>query len=270
MDMQKTQGVHDAETLQHAPLVTFEEADINQLELTLTTLLKSGAHFGHQKARRHPRMDEYIYGTRNGISIIDLEKTIVKLHEALEFLARVQREGKQILFVGTKKQSCDLVAAAARYCGMPYVVGRWLGGTFTNFENIKKRVKYLIKAEESFAKGEFRRYTKFEQMKKVEEIEKMERKMGGLKTMAELPGAVFVTDLKEDDLAVKEARRVGIPVIAIADTNVDPTVAHYPIPANDEAIFSLRFILAHVCKALGKGVVSQNAPMPSTEHKQQM
>lgn len=269
MDMQKMQDVPGVETLQHVPLVTFDEESINQLELTLAALLKHGAHFGHQKARRHPRMDEYIYGTRNGISIINLEKTIEKLHEALEFLARVQKEGKQILFVGTKKQSCDLVVAAARYCGMPYVVGRWLGGTFTNFENIKKRVKYLIKAEESLAKGEFRRYTKFEQMKKAEEIEKMERKMGGLKTMAELPGAVFVTDLKEDDLAVKEAHRVGIPVVAIADTNVDPTVAHYPIPANDDAISSLRFVLAQVCKMLGKGVVVQSTVASPAEHKQQ-
>src|SRR3989344_4126646 len=211
----------------------FADFDFGTLTLTLEDLLKNGAHSGHQKSRRHPKMSRYVYTTRNGISIINLAQTKVQMERTLKFLETVKKSGKKILFVGTKKQARDLILSAARYCKMPYVVERWLGGTFTNFEAIHKRVKYMLKSRESLEKGDYRKYTKFEQMKKTEEIETLEKKMGGIATMDELPGAIFVTDLKADILAVREAHQRKIPIVAIADTNVDPSLAAYIIPAND-------------------------------------
>ena len=230
----------------------FASIDLSKLEVSLEAMLKNGVHFGHQKARRNPKMDEYIFATRKGINIIDLQKTEEKLKEALDFIEKIKKEGKQILFVGTKLQAKDLVEQAAVQCDMPYVVERWLGGTFTNFKVLRTRVKYLIDSEEKLEKGEFKKYTKFEQMKKIEELEKMEKRMGGIKSMAGLPGAIFATSIKEDNLAITEAKKVGIPVIAIADTNVDPAKVDYPIPANDDAISSLRLILSYVCAAISE------------------
>ncbi len=225
----------------------FEEAGVN-----LESMLKNGIHFGHRKSRRHPAMEEYIYTTRQGINIINLGKTAEKLEEALAFIKNVKTEGKKILFISNKKQAADLIKSIAKRLRMPYVVERWLGGTFTNFKVIRQRVRYLKNLREMFEKGELKKYTKFEQMKKMEEIEKLENKIGGIEEMTELPGAIFVVDIKEDYLAIREARKVGIPVIALADTNVDPREANYPIPANDDAISSLRFILGCVGKALSE------------------
>lgn len=230
----------------------FAELDLAKLELSLEVLLKNGVHFGHQKSRRNPKMDEYIFTTRKGINIFDLQKTKEKLEEALEFIKKTKSEGKQILFVGTKMQAKDLVRDVATFVGMPYVIERWLGGTFTNFKVIRGRTRYLVESQEKMEKGEFKKYTKFEQMKKVEELEKMEKRMGGIKFMSELPAAIFATSVKEDALAIAEAKKIGIPVIAIADTNVNPSLVDYPIPANDDAISSLRLILAYACKALVK------------------
>lgn len=230
----------------------FADFDLESLKLDLETMLKAGVHFGHQKSRKDPRMEPYIYTTRKGISILDLEKSLGKLEEALAFLKGIKNSGRKILFVGTKKQVKDIMKSAARASGMPFVVSRWLGGTFTNFKIIRGRAKYLNEGQAKMEKGEFKIYTKFEQMKKAEELEKLEEKMGGIKDMAELPGAVFVADIKEDDLAIKEAKKMGIPVAAIADTNCNPTVVDYPIPANDDAISSVRLILGYVCKALGE------------------
>ncbi len=228
----------------------FADFDFKNLEITLEQMLKAGVHFGHKSSRHHPRMDEYIFTTRKGINIIDLERTLEKLEEAMEFIKSVKKEGKKILFVGTKKQVKDLVKSAAARCEMPYVVERWLGGTFTNFKAIKERVQYFRDLEEKLAKGEFAKYTKFEQMKKKEEQEKLERKLGGIKNMDELPGVILVADAKEDALAIKEAGRVGIPIVALADTNVDPSAIDYPIPANDDAISAVRLILGYLCKAI--------------------
>ncbi|EKE16085.1 MAG: hypothetical protein ACD_11C00034G0001, partial [uncultured bacterium] len=173
-----------------------------------------------------------------------------KVVEALEFIKELRKEGKKVLFVGTKPQLKNLVVSAAKACEMPYVVERWLGGTFTNFKNIRSRTRYLVESQDKMEKGEFQKYTKFERMKKVEELEKMEERMGGIKYMTELPGAIFVTSIKEDRIAIDEAQKMGIPVIAIADTNTDPTLSDYPIPANDDALSSIKLILSYACKAL--------------------
>lgn len=229
---------------------TFEAYNCDNLELSMASLLKAGVHFGHQKSRRNPKMDDYIYTTRNNINIIDLAKTVELTKEALDFIASVKKSGKQILFVGTKKQARDLIVDIAEYTGNPYVVERWLGGTFTNFGNIRRRVRYMTRLQDQIAKGDLKKYTKFEQMKKIEEAEKLDRRMGGIAEMRELPGAIFVTDVDADNLAIREAKNMGIPVIALVDTNVNPEDVAYPIPANDDAVSSLTIMLAHVCKTL--------------------
>lgn len=228
----------------------FTSLDLAKIDGSLEEMMKSGVHFGHQKSRRNPKMDEYIFTTRKGINIIDLQKTQEKLKEALEFMQGIKKSGKNILFVGTKIQAKDLAREVAEASGMPYVSERWLGGTFTNFKIIRGRTRYLVDSEAMMERGEFKKYTKFEQMKKNEELEKMEKRMGGIKNMLELPAAIFATSVKEDSLAIAEAKKMGVPVIAIADTNVDPSQIDYPIPANDDAISSLRLILAYAYKAI--------------------
>ena len=228
----------------------FASFDASKIELSLEEMMKAGVHFGHQKARRNPKMDEFIFTTRKGINIIDLEKTQEKIIEALEFIKEIKKSGKAILFVGTKIQTKDLIKDAAIAVSMPYVVERWLGGTFTNFKVIRGRTRYLVDSEDKLEKGEYKKYTKFEQSRKMEELEKMEKRMGGIKNMAELPGVIFASSIKDDALAITEAQKMGIPVIAVADTNTNPTKIDYPIPANDDAISSLRLILSYVCKAI--------------------
>ncbi len=228
----------------------FEAYDYDNLELSMASLLKAGVHFGHQKSRRNPKMDDYVYTTRNNINIIDLAKTVELTKQALDFIVSVKKSGKNILFVGTKKQARDLIIDIAEYTGNPFVVERWLGGTFTNFGNIRRRVRYMTRLQDQIKKGDLKKYTKFEQMKKVEEAEKLDRRMGGIAEMRELPGAIFVTDVDADNLAVREAQKMRIPVIALVDTNVNPEGITYPIPANDDAVSSLTMMLAHVCKAL--------------------
>ena len=169
----------------------FSKLDLSKIEVSLEEMMKNGVHFGHQKARRNPKMDEYIFTTRKGINIIDLEKTQEKIKQALEFIQSIKKSGKKILFVGTKIQSKNLVRDVSEDSGMPFVSERWLGGTFTNFKVIRTRARYLVDNEAMLAKGEFKKYTKFEQMKKIEELEKMEKRMGGIKNMSELPGAIF-------------------------------------------------------------------------------
>ena len=228
----------------------FVSLDLSKIEQSLEEMMKAGVHFGHQKARRNPKMDEYIFTTRKGINIIDLQKTQEKLEEAIKFIVSVKKSGKHILFVGTKIQAKELVREISDALQMPFVSERWLGGTFTNFKVIRGRTRYLVDSEAMLARGEFKKYTKFEQMKKIEELEKMNKRMGGIKNMADLPGAVFAASIKEDILAITEAKKMGIPVIAIADTNIDPSHVDFPIPANDDAISSLRIILSYVYKAI--------------------
>ncbi|MDP1884007.1 MAG: 30S ribosomal protein S2 [Candidatus Moranbacteria bacterium] len=231
----------------------FADFDFANLAVDMNAMLKAGVHFGHQKSRRNPRMDEYIFGTRNGVNIIDLQKTVSKLDEAVKFIEKTVSEGQEILFVGTKKQVKKLVESGARRCASPYVIDRWLGGTFTNFSAISGRTRFLRDGEEKMKRGEYDKYTKFEQMKIAEELERLERRMGGIKNMLKLPAAIFVTGVIEDDLAIKEAVKRNIPIVAFVDTNVNPGMIDYPIPANEDAVSSLRLMMAHIVKAVLSG-----------------
>ncbi|MFA5994313.1 MAG: 30S ribosomal protein S2 [Parcubacteria group bacterium] len=231
----------------------FVDFDFAGLKIDMNTMLKAGVHFGHQKSRKNPKMDEYIFGTRNGVNILDLQKTVAHLEEATQFIEKIVSEGQDILFVGTKKQVKRLIESAAKKCDSSYVIDRWLGGTFTNFQNISGRTRFLRDGEEKMKRGEYDKYTKFEQMKIAEELERLERRMGGIKHMMRMPGAIFVTGVNEDDLAIKEAIKKNIPIIALVDTNVNPGNIDYPIPANEDAISSLRLMIGYVVKAVLAG-----------------
>ncbi|MCK4525635.1 MAG: 30S ribosomal protein S2, partial [Candidatus Andersenbacteria bacterium] len=202
-----------------------------------------GVHFGHKKSKRHPKMSQYIYTVRNGINIIDLGKTTIKLNEALEYMKDIASKGGVILFVGTKKQARETVKKAAEKCDMPYVTERWLGGTFTNFEKIASSIKRLEKMVSEKESGELeKKYNKKERLEIDREIKRLERKFGGIKTMKKLPEAVFIIDIKEDLTAVTESNSKKVPVVAIVDTNVDPTLVNYPIPSNDDAVGAIKLI----------------------------
>jgi len=209
-------------------------------------MAQAGLHFGHRASRSHPKMKPYIFGVRNTIHIIDMEKSAERFKQALKFLKELISEEKTLLLVGTKIQHKELVKELAKECDLPYVAERWIGGTFTNFKIISKRVDYFKDLEEKKRSGELEKYTKLERSKIDLELKDLEIKFGGIKEMEKLPDAIFVLDMKKDDLAVKEAIMKGIKVIVIADTNVDPTKADFPIPANDDAISSVKYILDKV------------------------
>lgn len=230
----------------------FADFDFAKLDVSLEGLLKAGVHFGHLKSRRHPKMDEYIFTTRKNMNILDLEKTTQRLEAAAAFLAEVVKSGKPILFVGMKKQTHDTVRSLAARLGESYVIDRWLGGTLTNFGMIRGRAKYLNETHDKIGQGAFKKYTKFEQAKKGEEVEKLEKKVGGIKHMEQLPGAIVIADIKEAALVTHEARKMRIPVVGVTDTNTDPSFVDYPIPGNDDALSSLRLLLG----ALGKAVLA--------------
>ncbi len=231
----------------------FADFNFDELKLDINALFKSGAYFGHQKSRRHPKAKEYIYTTKNGIDIIDLQETMLKIKGAQEFIESIASQGKDVLLVGTKRQAKDVIESAGEACQLPYVVERWLGGTFTNFPTISKRTKHLREEQEKIEKGEYEKYTKFEKMKMKEELERLEEKMGGIKNMKELPGAIFVTGVNEDNLAIKEAQKAGVPIIALVDTNVDSSGIEFPIPANEDAVSSLRLLTGYICQAFLSG-----------------
>jgi small subunit ribosomal protein S2 len=239
-------------------MVKTKKADI---KLDSEEMVQVGLHFGHRSSRVHPKMKPYLYGVRNGVHIIDLEKTIEKLKEALKFIQELISEGKVLLLIGTKIQIKDLAKTVAKDCSLPYVSERWLGGTFTNFEIIKKRIEYFKDLERKKKEGELEKYTKKERAKIDRELRNLQIKFGGIKDLTQLPDAIFVLDMKEDEISIKEARMKGIKVIGIADTNVDPTLADYPIPANDDALSSVRYILEKVKEAI------LNTELPSTEAK---
>ncbi len=220
--------------------------DLTKTEIDIREMLKCGVHFGHSKSRKDPRMDKYIFGLKQGINIIDLQKTEEKLKSAIDFIEKLKKNQKQILFVGTKKQAKLLVRAVAKEAEMPYIEERWLGGTFTNFSVIRRRAQYLKDSQEKMKKGGFNKYTKLEKLKKSEELEKLEKRMGGIKAMRELPGAVFIVDIKADEIALKEAISANIPVVALVDTNVNPERVDYPIPANDDATSSVKLMLEYI------------------------
>ncbi len=221
--------------------------------MTIKELLEAGVHFGHQTKRWNPKMKKYLFGERNGIYIIDLQKTLKKFQEAAEFVERVAAEGLPVVFVGTKKQAADVIEEEARRCEQFFVNHRWLGGTLTNFQTIRKSVNRLRQIEETEAKGELERRTKKEAMKLQREREKLNRALEGIKGMDRLPGAIFVIDTKKERIAVREARRLGIPVIAVVDTNCDPEEIDHPIPGNDDAIRAIRLMASRMADAILAG-----------------
>lgn len=234
----------------------------------MTALFQAGAHYGHKTSRWHPKMAPYIHGERGGIHIIDLAKTVEMLDIALGFLSKTTGEGKQVLIIGTKRQAAELVEKLAADADMPYVSVRWFGGLLTNFKTMQGRVKHLKSLEEKMASGELaNRYSKLEVQRFQEEIDRLNYDFGGIKNMSGLPGAVFVTDASSNELAVHEAKKLGIPVVAIVDTNVDPTDVDYPIPANDDAIKSVALILTSVAEALvsGRQTVAKKTAAASVE-----
>ena len=229
--------------------------------VTMKQLLEAGVHFGHQTRRWNPKMAEYIFTERNGIYIIDLQKTVKKLNEAYMFVRDIAAEGGDILFVGTKKQAQDSVKEEAEHCGMPYVNARWLGGMLTNFGTIKKRIRRLAQLKEMEANGTFALLPKKEVIKLNLEIEKLEKFMGGITEMKGQPAALFIVDPRKERIAVAEAHKLGIPVVAIVDTNCDPDEVDYVIPGNDDAIRAVRLIAGAVADAVIEGRQGEaNAP----------
>lgn len=217
---------------------------------SLQDLLDAGTHFGHQTRRWNPKMRKFIFAERSGIYLIDLQKTVKQLAKAADLIKGVALKGDNILFVCTKRQLKAVVESEARNAGAHYVTERWLGGTLTNFQTIKKQIKRLRDLEQGATEGEFENYTKKEQLLFAREREKLSRNLEGLKNMGRLPGALFVVDAKKEKIAVQEANRLGIPVIAIVDTNADPDVITVPIPGNDDAIRSVALITAALCEAV--------------------
>jgi small subunit ribosomal protein S2 len=220
---------------------------------TIKQLLEVGAHFGHQAGRWHPRMKSYIFTKRNGIHIIDLEQTAPKLDRACDFVRQMVAEGGTLLFVGTKKQAQESVVEEAQRCGMYYVNQRWLGGMLTNFTTIQARIDHLVRLEDQQSRGEFGRLSKKEVLKIGKEIEKLNQQMGGFKEMTSLPNALFIIDLVKEKIALAEARRMGIPVVSIVDTNCNPDDADYPVPANDDAIRAIKLICGKIADAVLEG-----------------
>lgn len=221
--------------------------------VAMKALLESGAHFGHQTKRWNPKMKPYIFTARNGIHILDLQKTITGLTSAYQFVTETVAGGGKVLFVGTKKQAQEAIGEEAARSSQYYITQRWLGGTLTNFVTIRKRLRYLADLEAQRDRGDFARLTKAEGLKLGQEIEKLNRVFAGLKAMERLPGALFIVDPHKEDLAVKEARKVGIPIVAMVDTNCDPDLIDYVIPCNDDAIRSIRLIAGKIADAALEG-----------------
>ncbi|MFC2056566.1 30S ribosomal protein S2 [Chloroflexota bacterium] len=235
--------------------------------VSIKQLLEAGAHFGHQTSRWHPRMKKYIFTKREGIHIIDLEQTVSMLDKACEFIRQVAAEGGKILFVGTKKQAQETVEEAATRCSMYYVNQRWIGGVLTNFATIQARIDYLVRLEDQQARGEFSRFPKKEALKLEKEISRLNRQMGGFKEMTSPPDALFIVDPPKEKIALTEAKRVGIPVVAIADTSCNPDEIDYPIPANDDAIRAIKLICNHIAESVIEGTTVQ-ALIPTEEEKE--
>ncbi|CAN5637498.1 30S ribosomal protein S2 [soil metagenome] len=223
-------------------------------EQLMRSLLEAGVHFGHQTKRWNPKMAPYIFGERDGIHIIDLHQTAVLIEEATELLTEIAEKGDKVIFVGTKKQAVEIVEEQANRCGMFYVNRRWLGGTLTNFRTIRGRLNDLRRLEQEQIVGAFDVLPRQEAMDREDELERLQRKLGGLKNLQQLPGCVIVVDPSRETLAVKEARRLDIPIIGITDTNCDPDEIDYVIPGNDDSIRSIRLILSTLTDAIIDGL----------------
>lgn len=222
-------------------------------DVSLVDLLKAGVHFGHQVSRWHPKMRPYIFTARGGVYIIDLEKTNALMRKAQEFVRDLVAKDGVVLFVGTKRQAKSIVHEAALQLGMPYVVERWLGGTFTNFPTISKMTRRLTQLKEERASGKLERYTKKEQLVIGEDIARLEKLVGGIERMQRVPDAIVVVDVKQERTAVQEAQKVKIPVVAVVDTNVSPAGIDYPIPGNDDATKSIQIIVEALASAVEDG-----------------
>ena len=231
--------------------------------VAMKQLLEAGVHFGHQKRRWNPRMAEYIFQTRNGIHIIDLQKTSNKLDEAYEFMKEQSEEGKKVLFVGTKKQAQDCVKEAAEKSGMYYVNQRWLGGTLTNFDTIRTRINRLTELETMEQDGTFDVLPKREVVLLKKEMDKLNKNLGGIKEMTELPDVLFVVDPKKEHIAIQEARKLNIPIVGLVDTNCNPDDVDYVIPGNDDAIRAVKLITDVMANAIIEG--KQGESLENTE-----
>ena len=224
-------------------------------------MLESGVHFGHQVSKRHPKMAPYIFTSRNEVHIIDLEKTQAKLKEVLEVVKKMASEGKVILFASTKPQAYDIIRAAATDCGMPYLVDRWIGGLITNFPEIKKLIAKYNKMKDEKATGEWEKYTKKEQTNMAKEMVKMDQSLSGLVNLNKLPDAVFIPAMQREVTAVAEANRMGVTIIGVCDTNANPSKADHFVPANDDAVNSIKMIVNLFAAAIkeGKAEAAKNA-----------
>lgn len=240
-----------------------EQAEVEQAEqepttpaipqTTMKSLLEAGVHFGHQRRRWNPKMKQYIFAHRNGIHIIDLQQTLHYLERAAKFIEDIVADGKQVIMVGTKKQAADTVVSEAQRSGAYYIATRWLGGTLTNFKTIQARIDYLVQLETRRDKGEFSVLPKKEALKLEERIVKLNKFLSGIKEMTEMPGALFIIDVGKEAIAVAEARRVGVPVVALVDTDCDPSHIAAPIPGNDDAIRSIRLVASRIADAIIEG-----------------
>ncbi|UCG55540.1 MAG: 30S ribosomal protein S2 [Dehalococcoidia bacterium] len=238
--------------------------------VNIKELLEAGAHFGHQTSRWHPRMKKYIFTKRNGIHIIDLEQTANMLENACEFIKEKVAEGGKVLFVGTKKQAQSIVEEEAKRCDMYYINQRWIGGVLTNFTTIQGRIDHLVRLEDQQARGDFARLPKKESMKLKEEIERLNKNLGGFKEMTNLPDVIFIIDPSKEDIALAEAQRVSIPVVAIVDTNCNPDDIDYPIPANDDAIRAIKLITTRIADTIIEGIGGTGVLTEETEEAKEM
>jgi small subunit ribosomal protein S2 len=237
-------------------------------QVDIKKLLEAGAHFGHKTSRWHPKMAPYIHSKRGGSHIIDLTKTVDALEESLAFLEKTAAEGKQVLLVGTKRQARDIVKKMAEDTGQPFVVERWLGGMLTNKGTIGGRVKHLKDLEEKMANGQLaNKYNKLEVQRFQEEIDDMNRIYGGIKNMAARPGALFAIDIIHDGIAVREARKLHIPIVALVDTNADPSAVTHPIPCNDDAVKTIKLITEYVQAAIESGRAKYAKKADKTDEK---
>ncbi len=236
--------------------------------VSMKSLLEAGVHFGHQTRRWNPKMKRFIFTERNGIHIIDLEQTVGRLEDACRFVGDLVASGQTILFVGTKRQAQDTIESEARRCGMPFVNTRWLGGTLTNFHTIQGRIDYLVRLEDAKERGELEHRTKKEGLRTEEEIVRLNRYLGGIKEMTNLPGAIFIIDTTKEDIAVAESLRIDITIVALVDTNSDPDVVAYPIPSNDDAIRAIKLITARIADSVLEGLTTREYAQKAAEEAQ--
>ena len=238
--------------------------------VSMKTLLEAGVHFGHQTRRWDPKMKQFIFTERNGIHIIDLQQTVTRLSDAMSFVRELAASGGTVLFVGTKKQAQETIEQEAARAGMPYVNQRWMGGMLTNFRTIQTRIRRLMELDAAKERGDFDRLPKKEASALQEEIDKLTRLLGGMKDLAKLPDAVFVVDPHREGIAVAESRRLALPLVAMVDTNCNPDVVDYPIPANDDAIRAIRLLTGKIADAVIEGAQQREAELAKAEADAEM